>query len=176
METDHQASNGVLHVIYSVMDSVYHKGGSVVSQMVQSCPNTTTTLQLIYIAGLYPVLDKTNPITLLVPTNSAWQYLPSGFLDHLIKTPSLLQKVLFAHTLPSSWYSAGLSRRDQIKSMFGNKIIIDKDRNGRVYWSGASTTLSDVTAINGVIQVIDKVILPKHLLSLEEIREFTKTN
>lgn len=161
METDHLATNGVVHVIFSVMDSVYRKPGSVVSQLVESCPNTSTTLRLAFISGLYPILDRTDPITLLAPTNAAWESLPSGFLDFLENNRPLLQKVLLAHALPSTWYSAGTSRGDQIKSMFGSRVLVEKDRQGRVCWGGANTTLGDVAARNGVIQVVDKVILPK---------------
>merc|ERR1712059_237903 len=144
-----------------VMDSVYRKPGSVVSQLVESCPNTSTTLRLAFISGLYPILDRTDPITLLAPTNAAWESLPSGFLDFLENNRPLLQKVLLAHALPSTWYSAGTSRGDQIKSMFGSRVLVEKDRQGRVCWGGANTTLGDVAARNGVIQVVDKVILPK---------------
>ena len=64
LESDHLARNGVIHVLYSVMDSVYPMPGSVVGELQQCCPGTTQLLSFVHLSGLYQVMDRTEPVTL----------------------------------------------------------------------------------------------------------------
>eukprot|EP00092_Neocalanus_flemingeri_P025038 GFUD01027150.1.p1 GENE.GFUD01027150.1~~GFUD01027150.1.p1 ORF type:complete len:312 (+),score=72.84 GFUD01027150.1:87-1022(+) len=163
LESNHLARNGVIHILYSVMDSVYPMPGSVVGELQECCTGTTQLLAFVHLSGLYQVLDQTDPITLLAPTDAAWAKLSSAFLNHLDKNIPLLRQVLLAHVLQGTWYTVGLSRGDSLKTLAGVRVTVDKDRNGTVSYSGAVTSLADVVAGNGAVQVIDEVLLPKHV-------------
>jgi len=163
LESDHLARNGVIHVLYSVMDSVYPLPGSVVGELQQCCPGTTQLLSFVHLSGLYQVMDQTEPVTLLAPSDAAWAKLGSAFLNHLDKNIPLLRQLLLAHMLQGTWYTVGLSRGDTIKTLAGTRVTVEKDKNGTVSYSGSLTSLADVAAGNGAIQVIEDVILPKQL-------------
>ena len=163
IESDHMARNGVIHIIYSVMESVYPSPGSVIGELGMCCDGTTQLLAFIRLAGLFQVLDNTEPITLLAPSDSAWAKLGSAFLNHLDKDINLLRRVILSHVLQGTWYSVGLSRGDTIKTLSGYKVKIEKDKNGVVSFSGARSTLSDVAARNGAVYVVDEVIIPKEI-------------
>ncbi len=70
VSADHVARNGVLHVIDSVMSSVYERRGSVVSELDECCPQHSTLLELVKLAGLYGMMDETGPYTFLAPLNA----------------------------------------------------------------------------------------------------------
>ncbi len=67
---DHEATNGVIHVLSSVMSSIYDREGSVVSELDDCCPQHSTLLELVKTAGLYGMLDEKGPFTLIAPLNS----------------------------------------------------------------------------------------------------------
>jgi len=163
LESDHLARNGVIHVLYSVMDSVYPLPGSVVGELQECCPGTNQLLSFIHLSGLYEVMDQTDPVTLLAPSDAAWAKLGPAFLNHLDKNIPLLRQVLLAHVLQGTWYTVGLSRGDTLKTLAGTKVTVSKDNNGTVSYSGAVTSLANVAAGNGAIQVIEQVLLPKEL-------------
>ena len=66
---DHVAHNGVIHVLSDVMSAVYHREGSVVSELEECCPNHHTLLSLISIGGMYKSLDQTGPYTFFAPND-----------------------------------------------------------------------------------------------------------
>ena len=67
--SDHLARNGVVHVLSSVMSSVYAREGSVVSELDECCPQHSEILSLVKVAGLYGKMDTEGPFTFLAPTN-----------------------------------------------------------------------------------------------------------
>lgn len=67
--TDHEARNGVLHVIGEVMSSVYKRQGSIISEIDECCPQHSELVELVKLAGLYGTLDENGPFTLLAPNN-----------------------------------------------------------------------------------------------------------
>jgi len=169
LESDHHARNGVIHVLYSVMDSVYPMPGSVVGELLQCCPGTTQLLSFVHLSGLYQVMDQTEPVTLLAPSDAAWAKLGSAFLNHLDQNIPLLRQVLLAHMLQGTWYTVGLSRGDTIKTLAGTRVTVEKDKNGTVSYSGSLTSLADVAAGNGAVQVVEDVLLPKQLFRKQDL-------
>ena len=108
-------------------------------------------------------MDQTDAVTLLAPSDAAWAKLGSAFLNHLDHNIPLLRQVLLAHMMQGTWYTVGLSRGDTIKTLAGTRVTVTKDKNGTVSYSGALTSLADVSAGNGAVQVIEQVLLPKHI-------------
>ncbi len=69
VDTDHEARNGVLHILDDVMSSVYRRAGSVISELDECCPEHSDLIELVKLAGLYNDLDTKGPFTLLAPNN-----------------------------------------------------------------------------------------------------------
>lgn len=134
----------------------------------------TTLVAAVKAAGLVETLEGTGPFTVFAPTNSAFNKLPAGTVETLLKpeNKAKLTAVLTYHVVPGkldskelmSMIKAGMGKaalktvqgENLYVSMKGKKIMIT-DENGGV----ATVTIADVNQSNGVIHVIDKVLLPK---------------
>jgi uncharacterized surface protein with fasciclin (FAS1) repeats len=123
-----------------------------------------TLVAAVKAAGLVDTLKGKGPFTVFAPTDEAFKNLPSGTLESLLKPENKkkLVSILTYHVVPGSYDAARItakkSKKYGIKSVQGAKITVDT-RNG-VKVSGANVTKTDIKASNGVIHVIDAVIMP----------------
>jgi len=163
VSTNHRARNGYIHVISGVMSSIYDRGGSVISEIEDCCPQHSEVVSLIRHAGLYDKMDQTNPITFLAPTNGAFTNLHPHFLIHLKKNMKLLKEVLNAHVIPGTWYSTGLFNGDRLKTWEGNYVVIARGQDGSIKFSDVVAGWTNINANNGVTHVVESVIIPRHL-------------
>eukprot|EP00057_Strongylocentrotus_purpuratus_P013920 XP_011668394.1 PREDICTED: transforming growth factor-beta-induced protein ig-h3 [Strongylocentrotus purpuratus] len=127
-------------------------------------------------SGLIHVVDKViyNAITVLVPTNAAFQALPSGVLDDLKKDPAgKLRNLLKYHVISDVKYSVSLSSGQRLRASQGDEISVARDSDDQILLnkqsdqSKASRVIArDIPTTNGVIQVVDRVIFPsqKHFV------------
>jgi uncharacterized surface protein with fasciclin (FAS1) repeats len=119
-----------------------------------------TLLTAVEAAGLVETLEGDGPFTVFAPTDAAFAALPAGTLDGLLKDPAALKKILLYHVVSGSVTSdkvVGLTSADSVE---GSPIAISV-KDGTVYLNdSAKVTTPDVMASNGVIHVIDQVILP----------------
>ena len=138
-------------------------------------PDHTTLVAAVKAAGLVGTLKGKGPFTVFAPTNEAFAALPSGTVDTLLKpeNKATLTKVLTYHVVPGRLDSAALAEliqhghgRAELRTveggtltamMNGLKNIVLKDEKGEI----ASISTYDVYQSNGVIQVIDKVAMPR---------------
>lgn len=134
----------------------------------------TTLVAAVKAAGLVETLASAGPFTVFAPTNDAFAMLPAGTVDNLLKQENkpALTTVLTYHVVAGKWNAADIAKlikegngTAQVKTvagkdlwiyMEGKKVAI-KDENGGV----AYVTIKDVNQRNGVIHVIDHVLLPK---------------
>ncbi len=134
----------------------------------------TTLVAAVSAAGLVETLQSAGPFTVFAPVNSAFEKLPAGTVDNLLKpeNKAALQGVLTYHVVPGrlnakdlkSWVKKG-GGSAELKTVQGGKLWIMekdgqwwlKDENGGM----AKITIADVNQSNGVIHVIDSVVLPK---------------
>jgi uncharacterized surface protein with fasciclin (FAS1) repeats len=119
-----------------------------------------TLITAVKAAGLVETLQGAGPFTVFAPTDAAFAALPAGTLDGLLADPEALRKVLLYHV------ASGKVTADQVvglttaTSVEGSPIKIAV-KDGKVYLNdSAQVVTTDVMASNGVIHVIDKVILP----------------
>ena len=145
--------------------------------IIQNAVNSkinTTLVAAVKAAGLVDTLSGPGPFTVFAPTNAAFAALPAGTVDNLLKPENkqVLTNVLTYHVIAGRFSAADLMAKIKAGkgsaelmtvsggkiwiSMKGNKIAI-KDENGG--WS--FVTIKDVNQSNGVIHVVDHVILPK---------------
>ena len=161
VSTDHKARNGMIHVLSEVMFSVYDRSGSVISEIDMCCPQHSYLIELFQRAGIYDAVHQADPVTFLAPVNAAFDRIHPDFLKELKKNKPLLKKVLAGHVIPGSWYTAGLFTGDKLKNWNGDFITVDKNQNGEIRFNGAESSLTDVTASNGVVHSISNLLLSK---------------
>jgi uncharacterized surface protein with fasciclin (FAS1) repeats len=121
-----------------------------------------TLVAAVKAAGLVDTLKGPGPFTVFAPTDDAFAKLPSGTLENLLKPENKKQLVaiLTYHVVPGKVMSKDIAgKKTMAKSVEGEEISIDATNGVKV--DGAKVVKADVEASNGVIHVIDAVIMPK---------------
>jgi len=119
-----------------------------------------TLLTAATAAGLVETLQGKGPFTVFAPTDAAFAALPAGTLDGLLKDPAALKKILLYHVVSGAVTADQVVGLTSATSVEGSPIAISV-KDGAVYLNGSAKVVTpDVMASNGVIHVIDKVILP----------------
>ena len=113
-------------------------------------------------AGLVNTLKGPGPFTVFAPTDAAFAKLPAGTLETLLKPENQekLRRILTYHVVSGKVMAADVVKLQSAKAVSGDTIMV-KVQNGAVHVDNATVTKADVAASNGVIHVIDSVILPK---------------
>ena len=111
--------------------------------------------------GLVETLKGTGPFTVFAPTDEAFAKLPAGTLDDLLKPENKekLVAILKYHVVPAKATAADVTGMSSAKTVNGKEVTI-KTNDGKVMINDATVTKADIEASNGVIHVIDTVLLP----------------
>lgn len=110
-------------------------------------------------AGLVDTLKSKGPFTVFAPTDAAFAKLPAGTVESLLKDKAALTKILTYHVVSGSVMSKDI-QSGAVPTVQGQSVMVKKD-GGNVMVDNAKVVKADVVASNGVIHVIDTVILPK---------------
>ncbi|XP_072021271.1 protein sll1483-like [Amphiura filiformis] len=156
---DQMASNGVIHVINRVMWPI--PMGDVVD-VVSTMSNFSTLLTAVQAAGLGETL-KGDALTIFAPTNEAFAKIPKKDLDALLANKTALINVLTYHVVPKTWWSAALSDNQMLPTACTAcpmKLAVHINDMG-VMINDATVVMADAAVSNGVIHVIDTVLMPK---------------
>jgi len=115
-------------------------------------------------AGLVTTLKGAGPFTVFAPTDEAFAKLPNGTLETLLKPENKekLRRILTYHVVAGKVMASDVVKVQSAKAVSGDTITV-KVQDGVVHVDNAKVTSADVAASNGVIHVIDSVILPKGL-------------
>jgi uncharacterized surface protein with fasciclin (FAS1) repeats len=121
-----------------------------------------TLVAAVQAAGLVETLKGEGPFTVFAPTNAAFDKLPAGTLDELLKPESKdkLTSILTYHVVPGKVLAADVVNLETAKTVQGGEVTIAVEGES-VKVDGANVTATDIDCSNGVIHVIDAVILPK---------------
>ena len=121
----------------------------------------TTLVAAVSAAGLVDTLKGEGPFTVFAPTDDAFAALPEGTVENLLKPENKdqLTAVLTYHVVPGKVMSSDLSNNMAATTVQGSNVTIMTD--GGVTVNGANVVTPDIETSNGVIHVIDAVILPK---------------
>jgi uncharacterized surface protein with fasciclin (FAS1) repeats len=125
-------------------------------------PDFSTLVAALKAADLVATLDGKGPFTVFAPTNEAFAKLPAGTVENLLKPENReqLAAVLTYHVVPGSVMAADVVKLDEARTVQGGAIDIAV-ADGKVRLNDSATvTATDIKASNGVIHVIDAVILP----------------
>ena len=118
----------------------------------------TTLVAAVEAAGLVETLKGEGPFTVFAPTDEAFAALPEGTVEALLADPEALAAILTYHVVPGKVMSTDLTDDMEAETVQGTTVMIDLD-NG-VMVDDATVVTADIEASNGVIHVIDKVIMP----------------
>ena len=119
----------------------------------------STLVTAVQAAGLVDALQGPGPYTVFAPTNDAFAALPEGALDALLADPEALKNVLFYHVVPGAIMAADITDGLVATTLQGDKVQFSLSGDS-VLINDAQITTADIMASNGVIHVIDSVILP----------------
>jgi len=166
--TDVEASNGIIHVV----DSVILPESKNVLDIAKSANSFYTLAAAIEAADLVEVLKGKGPFTVLAPTDEAFAKLPAGTLESLLKpeNKAQLRNILLYHVVPGRVYADQVVKLKKAPTAAGTAapitVTMDKNKSkGKtapvVRIGGAKVVKTDIDASNGVIHVIDAVILPE---------------
>lgn len=124
-------------------------------------PDFTTLVAAVKAAGLAETLSGTGPFTIFAPTNAAFAKLPAGTVETLLKpeNKAKLASILTYHVVAGKVLAADV-KSGMVKTVQGGEITIVANADG-VTVNGAKVLKTDIVGSNGVIHVIDTVILPK---------------
>jgi uncharacterized surface protein with fasciclin (FAS1) repeats len=110
-------------------------------------------------AGLVDTLKGKGPYTVFAPTDAAFAKIPKAQLDAILADKAMLTKILTYHVVPGTVMAKDV-KPGMVKTVEGSSITVKADA-GKVMVDNATVTAVDVRADNGVIHVIDTVIIPK---------------
>lgn len=157
-QTDVLCSNGVIHVI----DTVLMPSTKSLVELAQGAGSFQTLLAAAQAAGLAETLATGGPFTVLAPTDEAFARLPKGTLESLLKPENRdeLARILKAHVIEGRVYADQVVALSSARALSGTELAI-VSRNGKVTIAGANVVQTDLEALNGVVHVIDAVIVPR---------------
>lgn len=163
--TDIEASNGVIHVIDAVLlppaDEATMEQKDIVDTAIAD-GRFTTLVAAVQAAGLVDTLKGEGPFTVFAPTDEAFAALPAGTLDKLLAPDAKQQltDILLYHVVSGKVMAADVAGLTKATTALGKDITI-KVEDGKVYLNDSvQVILTDIETSNGVIHVIDAVLLP----------------
>ena len=118
-----------------------------------------TLVKAVQEAGLVDTLKGKGPFTVFAPTDEAFAKLPAGTLDALLMDKQRLASILTYHVVPGKVMAAQV-KPGQVKTVQGQSLTVST-MNGAVMVNNANVVKTDIVASNGVIHVIDSVVMPK---------------
>jgi uncharacterized surface protein with fasciclin (FAS1) repeats len=131
-------------------------------QVAVEAGSFNTLVAAVKAAGLAETLQGPGPFTVFAPSDAAFAKLPAGTVDALLKDKEQLTAILTFHVVPGKVMAADIVKANGAEPKTVNGLPLDIElRNGKVYVNGAQVTTADVQASNGVIHIIDTVLLPK---------------
>jgi uncharacterized surface protein with fasciclin (FAS1) repeats len=125
-------------------------------------PAHTTLVSAVTAAGLVETLKGAGPFTVFAPTNTAFAALPAGTVNGLLKPESkaALTNILTYHVVAGAVKAADLKDGQKIKTLQGEELTV-MIKDGKVMINGANVITADLTGSNGVVHVVDAVLMPK---------------
>jgi transforming growth factor-beta-induced protein len=157
--TDIETSNGIIHVIDSVLLPPAKLSDIVDTAVADG--RFKTLAAALGAAGLVDTLKGEGPFTVFAPTDDAFAKLPAGTVETLLKPENLeqLKSILLYHVVSGKVMADQVVTLESADTVLGKPVTI-KVMDGKVYVNDSQVVLTDVLASNGVIHVIDSVLLP----------------
>jgi uncharacterized surface protein with fasciclin (FAS1) repeats len=157
--------NGIVHVI----DAVLIPPRVTVVDVVVNSPIHETLETAVIAAGLAGTLSGDGPFTVFAPTDDAFAALDPGVLDMLLMDPmGALTDILLYHVVGAEAASTDLMNGDVIETLNGKDVTVTIDSNG-VFINDAQVTIADIITDNGIVHVIDAVLIPPRVTVVDVV-------
>ena len=117
-----------------------------------------TLVAAVKAAGLVDTLKSDGPFTVFAPTDEAFAKLPAGTVEALLKDKDKLTKILTYHVVAGKVTASDVVKLDSAKTVQGSNVTVDASSGVKI--NDATVTTADIIASNGVIHVIDTVLIP----------------
>lgn len=138
-----------------------HQASKDIVQTAVAAGSFNTLVAAVKAAGLVETLQGKGPFTVFAPTDAAFAKLPAGTVESLLANPQKLASILTFHVVPGKVMAADIVKANGAKPTTVNGQPLDVVvRDGHVLVNGANVVTADVVASNGVIHVIDTVLIP----------------
>jgi uncharacterized surface protein with fasciclin (FAS1) repeats len=175
---DVNASNGVVHLIDEVLlpgslnlgepstDTIVdlgEPGTDTIVDLAVATPDLSTLVAALKAGGLVDTLSGKGPFTVFAPTNEAFARLPKATLDYLLEPEHVkeLDRILTYHVASGRVYASQLHDCEEIKTLEGSNVKVRLGHfRGKVYINNAEVLTANVNASNGVVHIINSVLLP----------------
>lgn len=162
MKKTHQILNWMLAgALVAVPATLKAQGQKDIVDTAVAAGSFTTLAKALAAAGLVDTLKGAGPFTVFAPTDEAFAKLPAGTLESLLQDTDKLKSVLLYHVVPGRVMAKDVVKLKSAKSAEGSLIKV-RAAGGQVKVDDANVVKTDILASNGVIHVIDSVILPSH--------------
>jgi len=145
---------------FASTDYMSRMGKKSIVETAVSAGQFNTLVTALKAADLVEVLSGPGPFTVFAPTDDAFAKLPKGTVEALLKNKDQLKAVLTYHVVAGKVMASDVVNLNSVKTVNGQKIAI-KVKSGTVMVDNAKVVMTDIECSNGVIHVIDAVILPK---------------
>ena len=129
-----------------------------IADTIAATPSLSTLNSLVTVAGLTDTLKGPGPFTVFAPSNDAFKDVPAKTMDDLAKNPDKLKDVLTFHVLPGKAMAADV-KNSKAKTVNGAEVELSK-AGDIVTVENAAVIQADIVATNGVIHIIDTVMIP----------------
>ncbi len=129
-------------------------------EIASSDPQFSTLVTAVKAAGLVDTLSGEGPFTVFAPTNAAFDNLPAGTLDSLLKDTEKLKSILTYHVVAGDVKAADVIKLTSAKTVNGQDVVVKVDGSS-VKINDSNVTKTDIATSNGTIHVIDTVLLPQ---------------
>jgi uncharacterized surface protein with fasciclin (FAS1) repeats len=160
---DLMAENGIVHVIDAVLLPELVNLPATVVEIIVNSPVHTTLETAVIAAELADDLSGVGPFTVFAPTDAAFAALPTGLVETLLTDPTgPLADILLYHVVSGLAPSTSLSNGEMITTLLGQDIMVTIT-GGNVFINNAQVIVADLIAENGIVHVIDAVLIPEVL-------------
>ncbi len=129
-------------------------------ETAQEAGSFSTLIRAVQTAGLADVLSGKGPFTVCAPNDAAFDALPKGTMDELMRDRDRLANVLKYHVASGSYTAEDVRNMSSIKTLLGQEIPVRVEGNN-VMIGDARVIQPDIEATNGIIHVLNKVLIPK---------------
>lgn len=159
---DQEATNGVVHVVDNVLvppDFPMALYSEDIVELAESQPDLSTLVAALVAGKLTSTLSGAGPFTVFAPTNEAFAKIPAADLQKLLQNPTKLDKVLEYHVLAGRFNMRDLMAVQSVATLEGDKVSVSGS-GSIIKVNNAKVIKADVGATNGVVHLIDTVLMP----------------
>jgi transforming growth factor-beta-induced protein len=159
VKTDVLCTNGVIHVVDTVLLPPTGRDSKAIVDTAISAGTFKTLAAALTAADLVDVLRGSGPFTVFAPTDEAFAKLPKGTVEALLKDKARLQKILKHHVVSGKVTAAQVAGMPSANTLAGQAVHINTCQGVKI--NNANVTKTDIVTSNGIIHVIDTVLIPR---------------